>query len=193
MAISKERKQFIARVKGALAEHGPTEMQPLSYGAPQESRSDSVLSEIESRVREDADLGNQLGTLAYNLTQQDQFEDALRLFERLIDAPGLHKSVYNNALWAVMDDNNKMPVQHDRARRFLDACLPHGPDNPSIFYNAACAYFELDEINRVYEQLQLAIEHDYPRPEQMRAEPLFAPIADDPRFVAIFEAVDEEP
>jgi hypothetical protein len=28
-------------------------------------------------------------------------------------------------------------VQPERARHYLSACLPYGPDNPAIFYNAA--------------------------------------------------------
>lgn len=179
---------FIPLVKAALGEAGPTHapMQAMPYGAPAARPVEAVLAAVEPRARRSKRLGDQLAYLAFLLSQDGRFEASIALFDRLVDVPGLDRTAYNNALWAVMEDNSKLAVQPGRHRRFLAACLPHGPDNPSIFYNAACLYYELGELEAVFEQIQLALEHGYPSPEQIRDEPLFAPIASDPRFAAAF-------
>ena len=73
-----------------------------------------------------------------------------------------------------------------RARRFLTACVPHGPDNPAIFYNAACVHMELGEHDMVLTALAAAIENGYTNIDGMRNEALFAPIADTAEFIAVF-------
>jgi len=179
---------FLHLVRAALGEAGPARapMQAMPYGAPDVNPGEAVLAAVEPRVRKRKGLGDQLAYLAFQLSQEGRFEASIALFDRLVDVPGLDKTAYNNALWAVMEDNSKLAVQPERHRRFLAACLPHGPDNPAIFYNAACLYYELGELEGVFEQIRLALEHGYSKPEQIRNEPLFAPIADDPRFAAAF-------
>ncbi len=95
-------------------------------------------------------------------------------------------SAYNNALWTVMRDNNKLPLDREREKKYLLACLPYGPKNPAIYYNAACIYFELGKLEKVFGSIRLAIEHGYDKVEQMKTEPLFAPIRKDPRFKQAF-------
>ena len=113
---------------------------------------------------------------------------AIGLFELIIDLPGLGKTGYNNALYAIMSDNNGLAIDRARHRRFVEAALPHGPDNPSIYFNAACVFVELGETDRVFECIALAIRHGFEDVEQMRSEALFEPLRDDPRFAAAFEA-----
>jgi tetratricopeptide (TPR) repeat protein len=134
-------------------------------------------------------LGNALASEAYS-SHPRSFPRALALYELVIDADGLALTGYNNALWAVMADNNKLPVDPARHRRFLAACVRHGPENPGIFFNAACAHFELGEIDNTLEMIRAALQHGYHTPQQIRDEPLFAPIASDPRFVAVFERTE---
>lgn len=145
-----------------------------------------VLAEAQKQCASDGKLGDELANLAYWLAKNGLFLESLEIFERLIELRGLAKTTYCNALWAVMSDNNKLPVQTERAQRFLAACLPLGPENPAIFYNAACIYFELGDKERVFVNLQAAIDHHYEKPELMQNEPLFAPLRSDPRFVQIF-------
>jgi hypothetical protein len=131
-------------------------------------------------------LGSRLGYRAYELARAGRFAEALLLFDALVDAEGLDLTIYNNATWAAQHDNNGLPLVASRHRRFLEACTPHGPRNPGIFFNAACLAFELDEHDLVLDYLRLALEHGYDKPHALRDEPLFAPLRKDPRFVALF-------
>ena len=124
--------------------------------------------------------------IAPQLGMSGKFKEALQLFDFLVEIPDLDLTVYNNALWAVMHDNNKLPIDPVRDRKYLKACLPYGPQNPAIFYNAACIYFELGELDKVFENIKLAIKYNYENIEALRTEPLFAPIVNDPKFIESF-------
>lgn len=118
--------------------------------------------------------------------------DALVLFDTLLQVDNPDRSTYCNALWAVQDDNTHLGEDPARARRYLAACLPHGPENPAIFYNAACVAVELGDIEDALGFVRDAVRYGYDGRETMRAafhtEPLFARIRDDRRF---FLALDD--
>src|SRR5262249_25449098 len=150
---------LVALVSGAARalnrEHAIAEEQSLAV---------RVLEQAQARAATDRELGDELANLAYWMAKKGLFPESLDIFERLIQITGLAKTTYCNALWAVMSDNNKLPVQAERARRFIAACLPHGPQNPAIFYNVACIHFELGELDMVFASLAQAIEHNYDKP-----------------------------
>lgn len=148
---------------------------------------EAVHETARKRARADGTFGDRLGLLGYNWMLQKQWTRAIALFDLLIDSDKLALSTYNNALYAVMADNNGQPVDAERTRRFISRCLPHGPQNPSIFYNVACLYTELDDPAQTFAHIALALEHGYPRPEQIKDEGLFARYADDPGFQALFQ------
>ncbi len=145
-----------------------------------------VLIQVARRAHADSELANELGLLGHNLAREGRFAPAIALFDALLGCPGLDLSAYCNALWVRMEDNSKLPLDRAQAERFLAHALPHGPRNPAIFYNAACLYMELGQPDHVLSNLRLAIAHRYDKPEQMRDEPMFRPLANDPRFIAIF-------
>lgn len=146
-----------------------------------------VLDAARQAAEADSRFGDRLAAVAHRLATSRRFVAAIEVFELLIDLPDLTQPTYCNALWAIQSDNNGLPVDPDRARRFLAACVPHGPDNPAIFFNAACVHMELGEHDQVLESIEAAIAHGYDKLELMQRESLFAPIAGDPDFVAIFE------
>ncbi|MEU9337969.1 hypothetical protein AB0D49_33210 [Streptomyces sp. NPDC048290] len=88
------------------------------------------------------------------------FAQALTIYDAVIEAPAdrMTPVIYQEALWAVQTDNNHLPVQPERARRYLRASLPHGPENPAIFYNAACVWIELGELEETLGCLRRARE-----------------------------------
>ena len=145
-----------------------------------------VLAQAARHAHTDPELANELAVLGHNLAREGRFAPAIALFDAILGCPGLDRSAYCNALWVRMEDNCKLPLDRAQADRFLALALPHGPRNPAIFYNAACLYMELGQQDHVLANLRLAIEHRYDKPEQMRDEPLFRPLAKDPRFLAIF-------
>lgn len=150
------------------------------------------IGEMEKHVKSGKTIvgGNLVEMLIYlapHLGMSGKFKEALQLFDFLIDIPNLNLTVYNNALWAVMHDNNKLPLDPKRERKYLKSCLPYGPKDPAIFYNAACIYYELGELDKVFENIKLAIHYNFEDIEAMRTEPLFKPIFNDPRFKDAFE------
>ncbi len=140
-----------------------------------------------ARAQQDKSFADLLAYHAFQAIQSQQWLEAIAIFDLVIDSPDLDRTAYNNALYAIMADNNKMPLDRPRAERFLASALRFAPENPAIFFNAACLFLELGDTERTLAHLTLARKHGHPAPEAMRDEPLFAPIANDPRFVAIFE------
>lgn len=151
-----------------------------------DARAAALLAQAARQAHTDSELANELGVLGHALAVEGRFLPAIALFDAILDCPGLDRSAYCNALWVRMEDNSKLPLDRAQAERFLASALPHGPHNPAIYYNAACLYMELGQIDQVLANLHLAIHHRYDKPEQMRSEAMFRPIADDPRFLAIF-------
>lgn len=128
-----------------------------------------------------------IGYVAYQLMQKKRWQAAAVLFDGLVGHESSDLSIYNNALYGIMADNTGGDVQPERARKYIDAARPYGPRNPSIFYNIACAEMELGNEDAVLENVKLALEHGYEKPEQMRNEEVFGDLRQDPRFTALFD------
>lgn len=155
---------------------------------PSATHAGAVLEQARARLQAEPSWGDYLAFEGHGRTMAKDWSVAIGLFEMVLDVPKLGRSGYSNALYAIMRDNNGLPIDEARHRRFLAAALPHGPENPSIFYNAACVFMELGETDRVFEHIALAIQHGFPDVEQLRDEALFEPLRGDARFAAAFEA-----
>ncbi len=131
-------------------------------------------------------VADMLAYLGFEAIEAGLWLEAIAAFDLVIESPHLDRTAYNNALFAIMADNNKLPIDRPRALRFLAAALRFGAENPAIFYNSACVYMELGEVERTLECLAQARRHGHTSPETLRDEPLFRPLADDPRFKALF-------
>jgi hypothetical protein len=128
--------------------------------------------------------------LAFGHASSGRPREAITLFDALLQVTGLALSTYCNALWAVQDDNTHLGVDPARARRYLATCLPYGPDNPAIFFNACCALTELGDIEGALEQVRQAVLHGFDRDtmrSQIRQEAMFAPLRQDGRCFDVLE------
>lgn len=155
---------------------------------------DAWLAHAKAQIVEDPELAEHLGYLGYRLLTEDKnYPAALELYNMIIELSSLEKTAYCNALWVVQSDNNKLPLDPERSRRFLQYCLPHAPENPAIFFNAACVYMELGERDKVLESLKNAVEHGYDDihllEQQVLHESLFRPVANDPEVLRFFDDV----
>jgi hypothetical protein len=131
-----------------------------------------------------------LNTIAYRWMNAGRANDALTLFDDLIEAPRHSDlALYNNALWAVMADNHRAAVKPERARRYLARCLRYARQNPAIYFNAACVAFELGDREEVIAHVRDAVRFGYEPLDAIRNDPLLAPLKSDPRFV---DALDDE-
>lgn len=157
-----------------------------------ESERATALDDLFRRALEEG-MGDELAAAGYALAMRREFLPGLAMFDRIVDLPDLELSAYCNALWIVQADNNKLPVDAPRLRRYLEACLPHAPDNPAIYHNAAYCFLELGDEDGVCRMFQAAVSASYEGLAAMRADALFAPLATKPRFREIFAAIDAGP
>ena len=129
--------------------------------------------------------------LAFEWATGGRSRDAIRLFDELLSLESLSETTYCNALWVVQDDNTHLGVDEARARRYLARCLPHGPDNPAIFFNASAVLTELGDVQGALDQLRAAVafgvDHETMR-EQLAEASLFAPLREGGRCFEILEA-----
>jgi len=147
---------------------------------------DEVLDAAAAVADGDHAFADALARKAYELARAGAFPGALALFDRVVALPGLDRATYCNALWAVQVDNNKLPLDPARARRYLATCQPHAEDNPPIYINAACVRYELGELDACLAALAAARRHRlHTELEQLRREPMFAALVRDPRFVEL--------
>lgn len=67
-------------------------------------------------------------------------------------------SLYCNALWVIQSNNNGgREADHKLNHRFLSVCEPVGPAYPVVFYNAACLYMEMSEVDQAFDRIRKAI------------------------------------
>lgn len=133
-----------------------------------------------------------LAQLAHDwMRRADRAREALIVYDALLGFDRNQKQVYANALWAIQDCNTHLGIDPARARRFVAACVAHGPENPAIFYNAACVLAELGDAEGSLANVRAAIDAGYENRALMRKEitedPLFAFVREDRRFLAALD------
>lgn len=126
---------------------------------------DKILME---KVPRSEQLIEHIAELAYKKLTGDEFMQSIKLYEQIIDYPHQDLSIYCNALYVLQNDNSGLPVNYDLNKKFLSQCLKHAPENPAIFFNAACLYVEMGEYNQAYHMIKQAIEHNYKNIESMK-------------------------
>lgn len=126
----------------------------------------------------------QLAECAYRLLNAAQYQEALEVFDTLLEHDDLPLAHYCNALWAAQTDNTKLPHDVARSRRYLAAALPHAARNPTIHLNAAGLLAELGDTEAAIEQLEQAAKAGVDlRP--FLEEPLLIPLRNHPKWSSI--------
>ena len=124
--------------------------------------------------REDTFLRDYLHRAAMTLVGAKQFTPALVLFDRLVASSPKDLAVYTNALYAVQRDNNKLPLDRERARRYVAAATPHADANPPIYINLACVNLELGDRAAVDAAIAALKRHKLRKElKALLAEPMF--------------------
>ena len=96
-----------------------------------------------------------LANAATAFMMRGRFADALTLYDDAIEGE-LHPQACGNPLFAIQDDNHHLGVNEQRARRYLERCLPHAHANPHIALNASGVWMEINEHTKALESLALA-------------------------------------
>ncbi len=137
-------------------------------------------------------LGGYLDGYGHNLMTTDGFEKGIQVYDLALQFPSPGKSVYANAMWIAQHDNTNLPIDKERNEKWLEICLPHGPENPGIFFNAACVFMEHKEYEKVIDTLRNAIHYgagdemtDFHKIRQMSKDTMFDDLRE--RIDAIFD------
>jgi tetratricopeptide (TPR) repeat protein len=132
---------------------------------------------------------NLLSELAWKATQAEHPEQATALYERLLQQPipgeTDDRTSYLRAL------NNACVQAHaakayDLAGRIADRAQPVAHENPYIYHSAACAYAALGDYAKAFQQVKLAVEHEYDHLGKVEVDRDLGPILDWPEFKALF-------
>jgi tetratricopeptide (TPR) repeat protein len=154
---------------------------------------DAVLAHAPAKLTKLAPLlpddVNLLSELAYKSVQGSQREVAITLYDRVLALPipddGDERTNYLRAL------NNACVQAHaakafDAAVRIADRAQPVAHENPYIFHSAACAYAAVGDYHRAFEQVKLAVSHDYDHLPKVETDSDLGPILEWPEFKALF-------
>lgn len=163
----------LRKLAGSLREENEAHVKTLLALEPAELRALVANDQLALRVANAAAL----------LLPVARFADALKLYDAAVEG-ALPPLACANPLYAVQDDNHHLGIDEARARRYLDRCLPHGTQNPTVFLNASFVLMELgehDEAVRVLQQAKaggIAVKHH-------KNERLFAPLRSRTDFKAL--------
>ena len=144
------------------------------------------LPRLLPRLPDDIDL---LGVLAYKAIRAEQHDHAIALYDRLLTLPipaaGHERGTYLRAL------NNACVQAHaaqafDAAVRIADRAQPVAHENPYIYHAAACAYAAVGDYAKAFEQVKLAVEHDYDHLVKVETDRDLGPLLEWPEFRALF-------
>lgn len=121
-----------------------------------------------------------LANKALEWLEQKEYTTAIRLFTLCLKIETRDKvadlSIYCNALYVLQNDNTGLPVNKALNEEFLEKCLPFGPENPAIYFNAACLYAEMKQWNEVASCIQAARRYQFTGYDSMMREIKQAPI-----------------
>jgi tetratricopeptide (TPR) repeat protein len=127
--------------------------------------------------------------LAYKAIQAGRRDEALSLYDRLLAFPvpedGDDRTNYLRAM------NNACVQAHaakayELAVRIADRAQPYAHENPYIYHSAACAYAAVGALTKAFEQVKLAVEHDYDHLEKVEVDTDLGEILEWPDFKALF-------
>lgn len=138
------------------------------------------------------------GDKAYELMLQNKYSEAIWLFQLAFqiktDTEQHNLSIYCNALYALQHDNSGLPINSKRNYAFLEKCLPFGPKNPAIYFNAACVYAEMNAFEQIYKCVKLAEEYHYKNFDGMmksiKTDILFAALRESDWFKRYISCID---
>lgn len=137
-------------------------------------------------------IGAYLDGFGHSLMQGGEYEKGIQVYDLALKFASPGKSVYANALWVAQEDNTSLPIDKERNEKWLEICLPHGPENPGIFFNASCVFMEHKDYEKVIDNIRNAIhygagqdgDNGFHKTREMSKDPLFNDIRD--RIDAIF-------
>jgi tetratricopeptide (TPR) repeat protein len=131
---------------------------------------------------------NLLADLAHRAIEESP-DAALVLYDRLLSLPfpdeGDARTNYLRAM------NNACIQAHaakafDTAVRIADRAQPVAHENPYIYHSAACAYAAVGDYKKAFEQVKLAVQHDYDHINKVEVDTDLGPLLDWPEFKALF-------
>jgi tetratricopeptide (TPR) repeat protein len=132
---------------------------------------------------------NLLAELAWKAIDADQREAAIALYDRVLALPipddGNDRTNYLRAL------NNACIQAHsakayEAAVRIAERAQPVAHENPYIFHSAACAYAAVGDYTRAFEQVKLAVQHEYDHLAKVEVDSDLGPLLEWPEFKALF-------
>jgi tetratricopeptide (TPR) repeat protein len=130
-----------------------------------------------------------LAALAWKSIQANQRASAIALYDRVLAMPipddGEDRMNYLRSL------NNACVQAHaakayEAAVRIADRAQPVAHENPYIYHSAACAYAAVGDLARAFEQVKLAIEHDYDHLGKVETDTDLGALLEWPEFKALF-------
>ncbi|MFT3696301.1 MAG: suppressor of fused domain protein [Kofleriaceae bacterium] len=130
-----------------------------------------------------------LAKIAHDAIQADERDTALALYDRVLTLPvpedGAQRINYLRSL------NNACIQAHavkafDAASRIADRAQPYAAENPYIYHSAACAYAAVGDLAKAFQQVKLAVEHDYEHLEKVEIDRDLGALLDWPEFKALF-------
>jgi tetratricopeptide (TPR) repeat protein len=132
---------------------------------------------------------NLLADLAWKAIDGGQRETALSLYDRLLALPipdeGTERTNYLRAV------NNACISAHaakayEAAVKIADRAQSVAHENPYIYHSAACAYAAVGDYTRAFEQVKLAVEHEYDHLGKVEVDTDLGPLLEWPEFKALF-------
>jgi len=144
------------------------------------------LSRLAAVLPDDVNL---LSELAWKAIQAEHPAQANALYERLLELAipddGDERTNYLRAI------NNACVQAHaakayDLAARIADRAQPVAHENPYIYHSAACAYAAVGNYAKAFEQVKLAVDHEYDHLGKVEVDRDLGPILDWPEFKALF-------
>lgn len=144
---------------------------------------------------------NTIGFHAYEAQQEKKYTKiAIQLYELALSikvktiTTDLDLSTYCNALWVLQNDNTGLPANKKLNQAFLEKCLPFGPKNPAIYFNALCLYVEMNDLDQAFTCLTFVKKYEFKfinegeydmLIKQLKTEKLFIKLRHDVRYKEI--------
>lgn len=142
---------------------------------------------------------NSFASKGFKLVNKRKYKKAVKLFAKLLIAPAepsVESGFYTNVLWVLQNDNTGIPVNKELNQLTLQKCLPKGKEYPAIYFNACCLYVEMEDYQKAYEMIEIALANYYDAQtmlQQIINEPMFKVFRKKTAVIHLLENYKPEP
>ncbi len=148
-------------------------------------RFDESADAYEKAVALGVDNGGVFNGLGQTRLNQKRWQEAINYLNKAVEKGNRSSLTYGQIAWAQLNLNRNEDAVKSYEKAF-EAGIPAGANTRGIaYYNMACAYTRMKNVDKAFEALNKAVAEGYTNRRSIETDTDFEPLRSDPRFTQL--------